>query len=312
MKYGKLSIIKFSVFLIVLIFPLCNSDSSGSGWSSPENIGSPVNTEGWEDSVSISPDGNALYFTYANYDYLTYLISGGTNRIHRGPDRGLNITDLGDIMVSYKSANGWSDPVLAYSINEAFALDDGVFTQDDVLFYSSGLKSGNIGGPSKSDIYTSQKINGIWTVPVNLGATINTVDTESNPWISSGDDLLLFESDRPGGYGGSDIWKAVKSGSIWQTPENFGSPINTVFDEGQPFLTRDGNTLYFSRTNDNNGIDIYISIKKGAGWSEPELLISGLVGEPTLTADGKELFFVQIESLQDGTYNCDIMVMRRE
>jgi Tol biopolymer transport system component len=297
--------------IFCFIISACGNSNPGHGWSDPVNIGSPVNTDGWEDSVSISPDGNTLYFTYGNYDFLTYIISGGTNRIHKGPDRGLNTSDLGDIMVSYRSGNTWSDPVLANDINEAFALDDGAFTQDDLLFYSSGLKSGNIGGSSKSDIYTSQKTGGIWSTPVNIGSPVNTEDTEANPWISVNDDLLLFESDRPGGYGGNDIWMSEKSGSVWQEPVNLGPVINTAFDDGQPFLTRDEKTLYFSRTNAESGIDIYISAREGEGWSEPVLLLSGLAGEPTLASDGKMLYYVHIYTCDDGTYNADIMYISR-
>ncbi|MBI5229240.1 PD40 domain-containing protein, partial [Candidatus Micrarchaeota archaeon] len=81
-----------------------------AGWSTPINLGPPINTLGWEDSAFISPDGKTLYFSYANFDWLTLIISG--KRVKTGPDKGLDPTDLCDAMVSQKTDSGWTEPKL--------------------------------------------------------------------------------------------------------------------------------------------------------------------------------------------------------
>jgi flagellin-like protein len=283
-----------------------------SEWNTPINIGPPVNTAGWEDSVSISPDGNELYFSYGNYDFITFVITGGVKN-NIGPNRGMNEVDLGDIMVSYKTGNDWSNPVLANNINEAFALDDGAFTQDGITFYSSGLKAGNTGGPSSSDIYMSSRASGIWSVPVNLGSPVNTEYSESNPWISTDDDLLLFDSDRPGSSD-RDIWMAEKVAGVWQAPVKFGTPINSPGEETHPFLTQDQQTMYFSSNRDGI-LKIYKSDRLNAAtWDEPQVIISGEigVGEPTLTSDGKYIYFVNIHTPSVGSYEGEIYFSERK
>ncbi len=284
-----------------------------SDWSTPENVGCPVNTNGWEDSISISPDGQTLYFGYSNYDFLTFIISGGTERNQTGPDRGLNSTDLADIMISYKTGEYWEEPFLPENINEIYALNDGAFSQDGIVLYSSGLKSENIGSTSTSDIYVSVKPGDVWSVPSNVGPPVNTSASESNPWISSDETLILYDSDRTGGQGDRDVWKAEKVGGIWQEPVNFGTPVNTSHEETQPFLTQDGNTLYFTRAVDSVPGIYQSNYQAGTGWSEPELIISSsiAVGEPTLTSDGNELYFVHLFQMPDGSYNADVMVTRK-
>ncbi len=74
------------------------------------------------------------------------------------------------------------------------------------------------------------------------------------------DSVLVFVSDRPGGYGGRDIYISQKnSNGIWSEPANLGPVINTAFDEVSPFLAKDGRTLYFSSNNLQSigGLDVF-------------------------------------------------------
>ncbi|MBI5229622.1 PD40 domain-containing protein [Candidatus Micrarchaeota archaeon] len=280
------------------------------GWSTPINLGPPVNTLGWEDSAFISPDGKTLYFSYANFDWLTFMISG--KRVKTGPDKGLNPTDLCDAMVSQKTDSGWTEPKLL-EINELYVCTDGVVTQDGETMYFSGLKKNNTGGPGKSDIYVSRKQDGKWQQEENLGPPVNTNYSEGNPWISEDGNLLMFESDRPEGKGDSDIWMAEKKDGKWSEPMNLGKSINSPKKEEQPFMSRDGKMLYFSGDSRKKPGDrvIFLSEKKDGKWSEPKEVISNLVGEPTLTSDGKELYFVHIFKTPGGGYNADIMMTKK-
>lgn len=102
-------------------------------------------------------------------------------------------------------------------------------------------------GAGRCDIYVCRKEGNDWSKPINLGAAINTNDWESQPSISADGNTLYFLSNRPGGYGGYDIWKSnLDIEGRWTTPTNLGPTINTPYDEGTPFIHADGKTLFFS------------------------------------------------------------------
>lgn len=65
--------------------------------------------------------------------------------------------------------------------------------------------------------------------------------------ITNDGNLLIFASDRKGGYGGYDLWMAKRlPNDKWGTPVNLGPTINTSFDELYPMFNMDQNTIYFS------------------------------------------------------------------
>jgi len=97
-----------------------------------------------------------------------------------------------------------------------------------------------------SDIFVSRKENGKWTRKTPLDKRINSKFHESNASISSDGNTLYFSSDRTGGEGQFDLYFSVKEEEGWSKPENLGSVINTSGNEEAPFISEDGNTLYFS------------------------------------------------------------------
>ena len=127
-------------------------------------------------------------------------------------------------------------------------------------------------GEGMCDIYISQQTGGKWSVPYNPGRPLNTAYSEKHPSISADGRTLYFASDRPGGWGGLDIWISIMTeDGKWREPVNAGDSINTPEDEQSPFIHPDGKTLYFSsggHMNLGKG-DIFISKKKDDGsWSE--------------------------------------------
>lgn len=89
------------------------------------------------------------------------------------------------------------------------------------------------------------------------------IEASSNNWDGDhffvSDSLMIFASDRPGGYGGKDLYYSIKVDQIWQTPINLGHQINTEYDEVSPFLAQNGRVLYFSADHplSMGGYDIY-------------------------------------------------------
>lgn len=91
-----------------------------------------------------------------------------------------------------------------------------------------------------------------------------------HPALSADGRTLYFASDRPGGFGGSDIWRSQDNGTGWSEPENLGPTINTPGNE--LFPTINGDVLYFSSTAHTNmgGLDIFETHQENGKWSEPK------------------------------------------
>jgi Tol biopolymer transport system component len=138
---------------------------------------------------------------------------------------------------------------------------------------------------------------------------------EANPWISPDGNMLLFDSDRPGGHGGRDLWSSRKTRDGWSEPVNLGPTVNSAKDETHAFVTQDGKTLYFagdSRTGDGDHVIYACDRSDGGGWGRPRVVVAHRVGEPTLTADGKRMYFVHIYKMPGEAYNADILYTERE
>lgn len=86
-----------------------------------------------------------------------------------------------------------------------------------------------------------------WTTPVNLGTTVNTSSNEQFVFVSGNGLTMYFASDRPGGFGGLDIYVSHRASvnDPWGQAQNLGPKINTDAMEHCPFVTPDGNKLIF-------------------------------------------------------------------
>lgn len=144
------------------------------------------------------------------------------------------------------------------------------------------------------DLYYSEWLNGEWTAPQSIGSKINRKDSwESQPSLSANGNLLFFASDRPGGFGGSDIWYAERNADgTWGDPKNMGPTINTAKNERSPFLHTDSKTLYFSSDGHDGmgGMDVFYSKLGDKGWEKPVN-----VGYPINSEKDEVDFFVNLK-----------------
>ena len=116
-----------------------------------------------------------------------------------------------------------------------------------------------------------------WSTPVNLGPTINTTFVDTSPTLSKDDLSLYFNSNRPGGFGGNDIWVSQRDSvdDDWGAPVNLGPTINTASGEAVPTFSRDGHWMFFASfsTGGFGGEDIWASyrpqIHDDFGWQAP-------------------------------------------
>jgi outer membrane protein OmpA-like peptidoglycan-associated protein/tetratricopeptide (TPR) repeat protein len=159
--------------------------------------------------------------------------------------------------------------------------------------------------------------------PVNVGNGINTKEDEYWPSISAdGSKLVFTRQDNPGENPSNavhlqeDFYISILSDTIWNKAFNAGPPLNTVQNEGAQSLSSDGNYMYFTSCDRRGGMgscDIYFSFLSDGKWSEPANLrspvnTSGWESQPSISADGKTLFFSS--SRQGGMGGKDIWYSR--
>lgn len=122
----------------------------------------------------------------------------------------------------------------------------------------------------KMRLYSSKKAAGVWSEPAPLPFNTNEFD-DCHPAISIDGDKLFFASNRPGGFGGMDIFVSYKVGESWSEPVNLGPGVNTAGNDAFPFIHAD-NTLYFAsdgQPDRKGGFDLYYVIPDGTQWTKP-------------------------------------------
>ena len=146
------------------------------------------------------------------------------------------------ILVSHcRKGGGWSAPV-----PPAFAGDgveaDPYFTRDgDTLYFISTRSTDGVKRKDLDLWRVDRTAGGAWGTPRRLPEPLNSKSTEWFPRPSP-DGWLYFGSNRPGGVGGNDIWRALETNGEWIV-ENLGPAINTPGDEYEPLPSPDGSRL---------------------------------------------------------------------
>jgi outer membrane protein OmpA-like peptidoglycan-associated protein len=122
---------------------------------------------------------------------------------------------------------------------------------------------------SKLRVFVAEYINGKWR---NIEPMPFNSDNYScgHPALSHDGNTLIFSSDIPGGFGGTDLYFCRREGDFWTTPQNLGSNVNTEGDEEFPYLHSSG-SLFFASTGQKGlgGFDIFAAPKDGEKWGKP-------------------------------------------
>ncbi len=242
-----------------------------------QNLDSTVNSAFPDYSPVLSADQNTLFFTSRRPE-----TTGGLKDIEGNY--------FEDIYRSDKTKSGWSKaenigaPINTKGNEATVGISpDG----QTILIYKDDDGDGNI--------YSTTLNGDIWSKPIKLNDNINSEFWEPSAFISADGNTIYFSSNRPGGYGGRDLYtsKMLPTGD-WAKAVNMGPTINTPFDEDAPFIHPDGVTLYFSSNGHATmgGFDIFTTQLSDAGiWSEPMN-----VGYPVNTPDDDIYYVVSPDS----------------
>ena len=220
----------------------------------------------------------------------------------------------------------WSPPTNLSAVINSGASDQGpAISKDGLSLYFHSNRPGGHGG---FDMYVSQRasVDDPWSSPLNLGPTVNTAFDEGNPAFSRDGHFLFFQSVRPGGLGGVDLWVSERSlkhdDFNWELPVNLGAGINSTADDNAPSYFQndelDVAQLYFVSTRPGGfgGQDIYLSNQTLDGSFGPAVLVSDLStsstdSRPSIRHDGLEIIFQSNRSGSLGTA-LDLWVATRD
>lgn len=204
---------------------------SPSGFE-PVSLGDSVNTTYDEYWPSLTVDGSTLVFTRL------LPVEGRTNLWQE------------DFFISSFAGDAWSEAVPLSSVNSHLNEGAQTISADGTLLFFTLCNHPD--GFGSCDIWFSRLLNGAWTPPRNADRPLNTAAWEGQPSLSAFGDVLYFSSNRPGGKGNKDLWKAELKGwrpdglPVWGDPVNLGDSINTPGDEISPFIHPNGRDLFFS------------------------------------------------------------------
>jgi Tol biopolymer transport system component len=215
--------------------------TTDADWTAAENLGESVNSEYTETTSFLSPDGLSLF--------LSNWLQDGPWAERPGGFGG------GDIWVATRTTldADWTVPQnLGATVNTSDHEGNPGLSADGLTMLFDSTRPGGEGGV---DVWmtTRETDEGEWTSPVSLGAPVNGPNTDSVARLSSSSLAIVFHSDRPGGFGASDLWMAMRAAPSdpWQDPVNLGATINTEAWEGDVDVSADfpalGSTLYFTR-----------------------------------------------------------------
>jgi len=214
--------------------------SPADPWGPAVNLGGPVNGANTNEVYqSLSPDGLTLYFS----DYF-----GGVNAAVDRPG------GLGghDIWMSTRASRDapWSKPVNpGEPVNSSTEDISPAMSRDGLTLVFASERPG---GSGNYDLWmcTRPTMQAPWGSPVNLGPNVNSssIDTFGN--LSADGLVLVFESNRPGGLGGYDVWMTRRKSvnDPWEPAVNLGPTVNSARDEGSGAISANGRMLYFNST----------------------------------------------------------------
>lgn len=259
-----------------------NPDSKNTARAKVVNLGSGINTVYPEYVPVVNENENVLMFT-----------SKRKNELNKSPGDDERYRE--DMYVAKKNGPHFDTPdILPTMNNETQQLKNSPRNESLISLSPDGKTLFLF---KKGSIYSSEFKDGVWSEPKVLDEKIISEAYENHASVTADGKSIYFTSERKGGYGGLDIYRAEKNADgSWAKPVNLGESINTKGDEESPYITPDGSTLFFS----SNGLvgygahDIFkCEIKDGKAGPAQNM------GKP-FNSVADDIFFYPHHDLQEG------------
>jgi len=248
--------------------------------------------------VDLSPyplDNNTLIYSSLKLDTLNYFIPNDT--ANPMPVRKFYMAKRYND--SWKGTGETELPFNMENVNSG----NGTLSPDGLRFYFTRCEK-NWKNETICRIFVSKNEDNNWTIPEEVVELNHPQFSSTQPTIGndsrSGEEVIYFSSNRPGGQGGYDIWYAVYNSrrDVYRAPRNAGRLINTYGDELTPWFDIATRTLYFSSNGHPTigGLDVFSTNGELRTWTAPENL-----GSPINTSTD-ELYYVLTPSREDGFF----------
>jgi hypothetical protein len=179
------------------------------------------------DAITFSRDFKTMYFTKLD-------AKKGREKIYKAT------------YVSKKnSPAGWvAEPAPLEFCTENANYSHPALSADGKMMVFASDKKGSTGG---MDLYFTKNDGSKWSVPENLGRSVNSPGNDFFPFVDM-DNNLFFSSDGHGGFGGFDIFSCKFNGEKWEKPVNLSNHLNSVQDDIAFTINKtDGKSAFFSR-----------------------------------------------------------------
>ncbi|HQV76665.1 MAG TPA: hypothetical protein PLE78_14325 [Flavobacteriales bacterium] len=253
------------------------------------NMGAMINSSAHDYCPLVTADGNTMYFTSRRE---------GTTGGMKDPFNQW----FEDIYTAVRIDEIWTNAVNVGTPLNTLVQDATVGLSPDgssMIVYRTqqNLISG--------DLYETKMHARKWQEPELMTPRINSMSHEPSASIAPGSQEIYFTSDRPGGFGGRDIYRIRRlPNGEWSLPLNLGPNVNTQYDEDAPFMHSDGTTLFFSSNGHNTmgGYDIFKTALVDPdmnGWASPENM-----GYPMNTVND-DIYFCLSEDGRTGYFSSE-------
>ncbi len=214
------------------------------------NLGKSVNTKRSDYNPFITQDGQTLYYTSnKKYDADLLELINNVYFVNFTPDKENNWSKIKSIG---KDVNSDENEIIV-----------GLSKDERTLILNVNWMK------TQGDIFLTDKGRKRFQELSELEETVNSKYNEASGSLTKDNDTLYFCSNRPGGFGGQDIYRSVKlPNGTWGKPLNLGAEINTEYNETYPNINADGNQLRFAsnRPESMGGFDIFVAHKMGDHW----------------------------------------------
>ena len=253
------------------------------------NFGNVINTKNDEYVPVISADESIMIYTYRGPESI-----GGLQNEFKVADKYGSYFE--DVFQAVQIEGQWTKPSPIKNVNTNS--HDGAIALSVDGFYLFVYRDS---GDDHGDIYMSNSLSGEWSFPQKLRGEVNSYSWEGSCSMTANGKYLYFSSERGGGFGGKDIYRAtLLPDSTWGNVVNLGDSINTALDDDAPFIHPDGITLFYSSKGKNSmgGYDIFQS---RLNWKDSTFSKPINLGYPINTTDD-DIYYVLSANGDRGYY----------